>query len=67
MGSARKQVLWLRVLLLVDMAHAGCLGYVVWEVLSTGLGVLGIRHLLRAILFANHKANGAVTNIGLSS
>ena len=51
--------------------------YLVWGIESSGislstvilqvLGVASWGSLLRAILFANHKANGAVTNIGLSS
>ena len=31
------------------------------------VGVMLIKPFIEVILFANHKANGAVTNIGLSS
>ena len=31
------------------------------------LGIRSFKLFIRVILFANHKANGAVTNIGLSS
>ena len=31
------------------------------------LGGARVHHIMGSILFANHKANGVVTNIGLSS
>ena len=48
-------------------AVSRCLAAGVWIMLGDrDMEVLEVMHIMGSILFANHKANGVVTNIGLS-